>query len=106
MIVCNSYISIFSPPISSQLCYVSKVLDSSVADQPLEDELNHVIPIDTKYIKGHYLELIKNNKKKMFHKLMEKYMFTFPARVKSPMVLMKDNFSMSISECQYFSDIT
>ena len=43
MIKCNSYIAIFSPPISSELFHVS-----GVADQTPEDEFNHAIPVGAK----------------------------------------------------------
>ena len=49
----------------SELFYICKVLDFGVADQPLEDEFNHATSAGTKYIKGQYFELIKENKKKV-----------------------------------------
>ena len=49
-----------------ELFYICKVLDFGVADQPLEDRFNYVIPVGTKYINGQYLELVKENKKKVF----------------------------------------
>ena len=85
---------------SFELFYICKVLDFGVADQPLEDRFNYVIPVGTKYINGQYLELVKENKKKVFYKLIEKDIFIFPAERMSPMVPMKDNFLMSTSEYQ------
>ena len=40
MIECNSFITIFSPPNSSELFYICKVLDFDIADHQLEDEFN------------------------------------------------------------------
>ena len=51
MVECNSYIAIFSPPMLPELFYVCKVLDFGVADQSVEYEFNHVIPVGIKYIK-------------------------------------------------------
>ena len=51
MIECNSFIGIFSPPNSSELFYMCKVLDFVIADPQLEDEFQHVIPEGNTFIK-------------------------------------------------------
>ena len=61
MIECNSFITIFSPPNSSELFYKCKVLDFYIADD--EDEFQHVIPESNKFIKSQYLERVQEKKK-------------------------------------------
>ena len=95
----------FSPPNSSELFYIYKVLDFGIADNHLEDEFQHVTLEGNKFIKSQYLERVQEKKKHIFYKLIEKDVFIVPAEVMYPMVPMKKDLCLTISDYQWLSDM-
>ena len=56
----------FSPPNSSELFYIYKVLDFGIAHNHLEDEFQHVTLEGNKFIKCQHLERVQEKEKNIY----------------------------------------
>ena len=80
-------IALFSPPSSSELFYLCKVLDYGVAPETFEDTYHHVIPEDSNC---QYLEKKIERKNKITYKLLPNEVFVLPPQVTSQLVPLKE----------------
>ena len=101
----ETFIAIFSPPMSRELFYLCNMLDFGVALDDLCDKYNQIVPKDTSDIKCQYLERICEKKRNVCYKLLSDTVFVFPAEVLSPMVPLNDDLSLCISEYQWLWDM-
>ena len=94
----ETFIAIFSPPLSRELFYLCKVLDFSVALDDLCDKYNYIVPKGTSYIKCQFRKNMLKKKRNVCYKLLPDAVFVFPAEVMSPMVPLNDDLLLCISE--------
>ena len=85
-------------------CFTCYVIESGIASEYMCDDYNHVIEEGMKYLKCNYLEKKSEKKGNIFYKKLEKTVYVLPAQVLYPFVSLKDDFSMSVADCQWLTD--
>ena len=81
------------------------VIDVEVAPEMMVDDYNHIIEKGSMYLKCNYLEKKFEKKGNVFHKMLKKIVYAFPAQVVNPFVSLNDDLSISAAGYQWLFDI-
>ena len=102
----NSFIALFSPPESFELCYLCHAFSVETASEMVINQYNHIIQQGEKYIVCKYLENLKEKHRHIYYKSLTKTVYVLPAQVLCPLVMLDENLSMSAADYQWLSDGT
>ena len=106
IVVLNSFIALFSPPESFELCYLCHAFSVETASEMVINQYNHIIQQGEKYIVCKYLENLKEKRGHIYYKSLAKIVYVLPAQVLCPLVMLDENLSMSAADYQWLSDGT
>ena len=80
----GSFVAVYSSEKSIENFYVVKVIEKAVADGDISDAYGHVVQKGAMFIKGQYLEKVKEQRDTLCYKLLNKVVYIHPAEMFLP----------------------
>ena len=95
---------IYSDENARERFYLCKILDVRTAEETVQDNYDHYIEKDTKYLICNYFEKVKERRGMVQYQLLDGEVFVHPYQVAVPFVGMSDKHCLTVAEYQFIAD--